>query len=78
MGRSDYDSCASHYKAAIGGRYSSRRIEPWGADHENDDEGTAFCCAGIGASGQGAVRSGMEAECSTDTATEIAQQVRTA
>jgi hypothetical protein len=25
-----------------------------GADHENDDEGAAFCCAEIGASGQGA------------------------
>ena len=39
-----------------------------GADHENDDEGAAFCCAEIGASGQGAVRSGDGGgECSTDT-----------
>ena len=46
-----------------------------GADHENDDEGTAFCCAEIGASGQGAVRSwDGGGECSADRATEIAQQ----
>ena len=39
-----------------------------GADHENDDEGAAFCGAQIGASDQGAVRSGDGGgECSTGT-----------
>jgi hypothetical protein len=60
-------SCASHEKAAIGWRNLIRWTRR-GADHENDDEGAAFCGAQIGASDQGAVRSGDGGgECSTGT-----------
>jgi hypothetical protein len=42
----DADRC--RLLAEIFGSASGRRT------HENDDEGAAFCCAEIGASGQGA------------------------
>jgi len=58
----------SHEKAAIGWRNLIRWRSRRGADHENDDEGAAFCGAQIGASDQGAVRSGDGGgECSTGT-----------
>src|SRR4051812_11007100 len=47
---------ASHEKAAIGWRNPIRWTTVGGADHENDDEGAAFCGAQIGASGPGSVQ----------------------
>ena len=45
-----------------------------GADHENDDEGAAFCGAQIGASGKGRFDRGMEAvSAARARAMEIAQ-----
>jgi hypothetical protein len=75
--------CVSHTKTVIGRCfnralcYLRQRGYRRGADHENDDEGAAFCCAEIGASGQGALERGIAAvSAARARATEIAQQTK--